>query len=112
MCRQTELSQKKSIPKEKKIPKAKIQTGIAISLVKAQHHLDCSELLIKNNFLYNAVDSIEFAVEEFGRAVYLRERLQSGLETIESVLETNHWLKYDRAFTVLPTELKVIWEKT
>lgn len=97
---------------EKKIPRAKIEEGITISLEKSAKHLDAAEVLIDNNFLDNAVASIEFAIEEFGRAVYLRERLQKGSETIEKRLETDHWLKYNKAFSVLPTELKTIWEKT
>lgn len=98
--------------KVKKISKTKIEEGIAISLKKAVRHLDAAEVLINNNFLDNAVASIEFAIEEFGRAVYLRERLQMGSETIERSLETDHWLKYNKAFFVLPTDLKTIWEST
>jgi len=98
--------------KEKKISKAKIEEGIVISLHTAKKHLDAAELLINNNFLDNAVNSIEFAIEEFGRAVYLRERLDNGLETIEKALEKDHWLKYNKAFSVLSLELKTIWEST
>ena len=98
--------------KVKKISKTKIQEGIAISLKTAARHLDAAEVLISNNLLDNAVASIEFAIEEFGRAVYLKERLQTGSETIEKALETDHWLKYDRAFSVLPTDIKTIWEST
>jgi hypothetical protein len=97
---------------EKRIPQERIQQGIYISLSTAQRHLDCSVLLIENNFLENAIEPIEFAIEEFGRAVYLRERLEKGLETIENALETNHWIKYDKAFSVLPSDLKTVWENT
>jgi hypothetical protein len=107
-----EMSQKKNVPKEKPIPKEKIQDGIAISLDKSQRHLDCSELLIEKGFLENAVDTVEHAIEEFGRAVYLRERKEAGLESIEIALEKDHWLKYNKAFSVLPQELKTIWENT
>lgn len=96
--------------KEKRIPKAKIEEGIIISLQKAEKHLGAAEILIENNFLDNAAAAIEFAIEEFGRAVYLRERLHKGLETIENALEKSHWLKYDKAFSVLPEDLKIIWE--
>jgi hypothetical protein len=97
---------------EKKISKNKIQEGIAISLDTCQRHLDSAEVLIKSNFLESAVESIEHAIEEFGRAVYLKERLDAGLESIEVSIEQKHWLKYDKAFTVLPIELKTIWENT
>ena len=39
--------------------------------------------MIETDFLDNAVNVIEFAIEEFGRPVYLRERLHKGLEAIE-----------------------------
>jgi hypothetical protein len=101
--------------KVKRISKTGLEEGIAISLKTAARHLDAAEVLVNNNLLDNAVASIEFAIEEFGRAVYLRERLQIGLETIEKSLETGrraHELKYDKAFSVLPTDLKTIWEDT
>lgn len=97
---------------EKKISKIKIEEGIRISLEKSTKHLDAAEVLISNNLLDNAVASIEFAIEEFGRAVYLRERLQRGSETIERALETDHWLKYNKAFSLLLTDIKIIWENT
>ena len=69
-------------------------------------------MLIEKDLLDGAVILVGFAIEEFGRAVYLRERLQKGLETIEEAIERSHKLKYDKAFSVLPSELKTIWEKT
>lgn len=98
--------------KEKKISKEKIEEGIRISLRKSLEHLDGAEALISKNLLNDAVALIEFAIEEFGRAVYLRERQQRGIETIENSLEINHYLKYDKAFSVLSTNLKTIWEST
>lgn len=98
--------------KEKRIPRAKIEEGIKFSLQKAEKHLGAAELLIENSFPDNAVAAIEFAIEEFGRAIYLRERLNKGLETIENTLETSHKLKYDKAFSVLSQDLKTIWEDT
>lgn len=98
--------------RDKKLPASKIKEGIVISLQKAKEHLDSAVLLIDNGFLDNAVGPIEFAIEEFGRAVYLRDRLNKGLETIENALEKSHWLKYDEAFSVLPKDLKTIWEDT
>jgi len=93
-----------------KISRTKIEEGIKVSQEKSIRHLDAAEMLIYNDFLDNAVASIEFAIEEFGRAVYLRERLHLGLETIEKSLETDHSLKYNKAFSILPTELKTIWQ--
>jgi hypothetical protein len=97
------------------ISKAKIEEGIAISLKKAQEHLDGAELLASKNLRNDAIALIEFAIEEFGRAVYLRERLHLGLENIEWCLEHGreaHDFKYENAFFVLPNDLKTIWEQT
>jgi len=95
--------------KEIKISQNKLRDGIAISLDNSLKHLDGVEALIEKGFLDCAVILIWFAIEEFGRAVYLRERLQKGLETIEESLEKSHKLKYDKAFSVLPENLKIIW---
>jgi len=98
--------------REKRISKEKLKEGITVSLKKCTKHIDGAETLINNDFLDDAIALIEFAIEDFGRAVYLRERLQTDLETIEKSLETDHWLKYNKAFSVLPLELKTIWENT
>jgi hypothetical protein len=106
------VKEKIEMGKEIKISQEKLRTGIAISLDNSLKHLDGTEVLIERNFLDCAVILIGFAIEEFGRAVYLRERLQKGLETIEEVLERSHKLKYERAFSVLSPELRTIWKVT
>jgi hypothetical protein len=98
--------------KEVKISQDKLRTGISISLDNSLKHLDGAEVLIEKDFLDCAVILIWFAIEEFGRAVYLRERLQKGLESFEKSLEIRHDVKYDKAFSVLPPELKTIWKNT
>ena len=97
----------------KKIPKAKIEEGIKLSLKKSIEHLDGVNALIDKNLLNDSVALMEFAIEEFGRAVYLRERLQLGLETFGDSIQHGkkaHDLKYEKAFTVLPEDLKTIWK--
>jgi hypothetical protein len=110
MKKTTDVGQKMS--KEKKIPKAKLEEGITISLKRASKHLDGAEVLLNNEFLDDTVALVEFAIEEFGRAVYLRERLKNGLDSIEKAIEKDHWLKYNKAFSVLPAELNTIWKDT
>src|SRR3989337_3344414 len=104
------MNQKKNAPKEKKIPTAKMQEGIKLSLKKSIEHLDGAEALINKNLLNDSVALIQFAIEEFGRAVILRNMLRDGLETVERNLWYNHDHKYDTAFTVLPKDLQTIWE--
>jgi hypothetical protein len=100
------------LQKIKKIPKTKLEEGITISLKRASKHLDGAEVLISNDLPDDAVALVEFAIEEFGRAVYLRERLEKGLDSIEKAIERDHLHKYNKAFSVLPAELKTIWKDT
>jgi AbiV family abortive infection protein len=106
-----EMSQKKNAPKEKRIPIAKMQEGIDCSLKKSMEHLASAEVLICKKLLNGSVALIEFAIEEFGRAVILREMLRNNTETIERRYWYNHDYKYNAAFRELPKELKTIWAK-
>ncbi len=103
------------IPREIKISQHKLREGIAISLDNSLKHLDGVEALVEKDLLDGAVILIGFAIEEFGRAVYLRERLQSGKETIEKSLQSGkkaHDLKYEKAFSMLPKKLETIWSRS
>lgn len=105
------MSKKRKKPKEKKIPIAKIQEGIELSLRKSLEHLDGAEALISKNLVNESVALTEFAIEEFGRGVILRDMLRAGLETIEGRLWYDHEFKHNAAFTELPKELATIWER-
>jgi hypothetical protein len=98
--------------KLKKIPKEKIEEGIQLSLKKSSEHLDGANALIEKNLLDDSVAMIEFGIEEFGRAVILREMLNEGRETVKIRAWKNHDFKYKRAFLVLPLKTKTIWEQT
>jgi AbiV family abortive infection protein len=103
----------KNVPKEKRIPRTKIKEGIDFSLKKSLEHLDGAETLIGKNLLNDSVALIEFAIEEFGRAVILRNMFRNNLETIaEKSKWKSHNHKYEQAFTVLSENLKIIWEET
>jgi AbiV family abortive infection protein len=93
-----------------KIPSEKIAEGIKVSLEKTEEHLAGAEVLIENKNINNAVVLVEFAIEEFGRAVALREKLQERSEDVEIYLFTKHVYKYDKAWSVLPIEMKTIYE--
>ena len=93
-----------------KISSEKIAEGIKVSLEKTEEHLTGAEALIKNKNTNNAVVLVEFAIEEFGRAVALREKLQKRSENVETYLFTNHAYKYDKAWSVFPIEMKTIYE--
>jgi len=95
-----------------KIPLEKLREGIQYSLKKSEEHLVGAEVLIERNLLSGAVALIEFAIEEFGRAQALREKLRKGSEDVERSLFSSHDYKYEKAWTVLPEELKTIYEGT
>ena len=71
-----------------KISSEKIAEGIKVSLEKAEEHLTGAEVLIENKNINNAVVLVEFTIEEFGRAVALREKLQERTEDVETDLFT------------------------
>lgn len=91
------------------IPLDKIQEGILISLRKCEEHLSAAELLIQKDFANDAVALVEFALEELGRAVVLRDKLKDRNENIENELFTSHPFKYNKAWSILPEDLKTIY---
>jgi AbiV family abortive infection protein len=104
------MSKKKRPPKTKKIPLNKIQEGITLSLKKAVMHLDAAESLIDTKHLDDSAVLMEFAIEEFGRAVILREMLKKSITEIEKNIWYNHDPKYEAAFRFLDKELQTVWE--
>jgi len=68
--------------------------------------------LISIESFEDAVILIRFAVEEFGKAVALRENLEKGNEQVEDDLFKNHPYKEAKASSVLPGDLKIIYEGT
>ena len=96
----------------KKIPLTDLPTGIILALRMSRQKLDDAELLISIESFEDAVILIQFAVEEFGKAVALRENLEKGNEQVEDDLFKNHPYKEAKAWSVLPGDLKTIYEGT
>jgi AbiV family abortive infection protein len=86
--------------------------GIKLALEKCEEHLVDAEVLITRGSLNNAVVLIEFAIEEFGRAVYLKKKFKEGSVDVEAKIFKDHEYKYNMAWYVLPEELKTIYEGT
>jgi AbiV family abortive infection protein len=101
-----------------KISLSKIQEGIKLALEKCDEHLASAEILASRGALGSAVVSLEFAIEEFGRAIALIEKYKAGSEDVEKKLFIDHDYKYNKAWTdnkawtVLPTDLKTIYESS
>ena len=90
----------------------KIREGVEHSLEKSTQHLEGAEACLSEDIFDGAVALIEYSVEEFGRAVALREKLETGSEEVERKLFWSHEYKYNKAWTVLPNDLKIIYEGT
>jgi len=96
----------------RKIPLSDLPTGIILALRTSLQKLDDAELLISKESFEDAVILIQFALEEFGKAVALREKLENGIEQVEDNLFRNHTYKENKAWSVLPSGLKTIYEGT
>lgn len=95
-----------------KISEEKIKKGITLSLEKSSKYLNSIKVLTQNECFDCIAILLYFAIEEFGRAVYLRNRLKEGKKSIEKDLQfgrKGHDLKYEYAFSVLPENLKNIF---
>ena len=90
----------------------KIRQGVTLSKQKCIEHLSSAELLASNGLANNAVVNLEFAIEEFGRAIALNENLKNSETNVDDNLQKDHLCKYNKAWTVLPVELKTIYEGT
>ena len=61
----------------------KIKEGVELSKQKCVDHLNSAELLASNKLAGVAVINLEFAIEEFGRAVALNECLKNGSTIVD-----------------------------
>lgn len=96
----------------RKIPLTDLPSGIILALRTSAQKLDDAELLISKESFEDAVILIQFALEEFGKAVVLRENLEKGNEQVGDDVFRNHPYKEDKAWSVLPSDLKTIYEGT
>lgn len=86
----------------------KIREGIGHALRKSAQHLVGAEACLSIGSLDSAIGLTVFAIEEFGRAVVLRENLETGSEEVDKRINTNHDFKWNKAFTILPRKFKTI----
>jgi len=106
ICRYSQLGIQLSF----RMSPAYIKVGIKISIESCRRHLIAAEVLISNGLAENAIIQIEFAIEEFGRAIYLRNKLATSDFQIEYALNRDHQLKYNQAWTVIDPKYKTVYE--
>jgi AbiV family abortive infection protein len=96
----------------RKIPLSEMGEGIRLALETSHQKLSDAKQLISVGSCEDAVILIQFALEEFGKAVGLKEKLERGIENVEDDLFRNHIYKENKAWSVLPGDLKTIYEGT
>jgi hypothetical protein len=72
---------------EIKISGEKLTEGIALSLEKSTKYLSTIKILMENESFDCSAIILYLAIEEFGRAVYLRKILQEGKQTKQTPFE-------------------------
>ena len=82
------------------IPRAKIQQGVDMCKKNISVFLNTAEILLKSEYLDHAAINVEFAIEEFGKALMLKdeyEKRTASVQVAESVFR-NHPRKSERAW--------------
>jgi AbiV family abortive infection protein len=96
------------------IPKARIQEGIDLCKTNIIDFLNDAKLMIAEKRLNHAYVSIEFAIEEFGKAIMLRESLESSTTDPVIVRDSvfkSHKGKSEKAWSVLDSKFKTIYDE-
>lgn len=95
----------------KEIPRAKMQEGIALCKKNIRDFLNSADVLVKDGKLDHATICAEFAVEELGKILMLRDEYRKNLIDafeVPMTVFTNHKGKVDRAWQYLDPKYRMI----
>jgi AbiV family abortive infection protein len=94
------------------IPKAKIQLGIERCKTNINDFLKDALLILDDKRLNHAYVLVEFAIEELGKALFLKDALASGSDPVlvDDRVFRSHWSKDEKAWTFLDQRYKTIFE--
>lgn len=98
--------------KYKRIPRDKFPQGIELCKKNIMDFLRDATIIIEEGRLNHAYVSVEFAIEELGKIVMLKEALESSKDDsvlVEDRAFGSHKGKPEKAFTVLDPEFKTIY---
>src|SRR3990170_1874159 len=98
----------------RKIPKAKMQDGIALCKSNAIDFLKDAKLILSDGRLNHAYVLVEYSIEEFGKAVILKEALEASKSdpiTVEERVFTSHKGKSEKAWTMLDINYRTIFDE-
>lgn len=88
--------------KETEIPRAKIQEGVSLCKKNISLFLDTAERLIESDNLNHAAINVEFAIEEFGKTLMLKDEYGKGTDPVQvpDGVFTSHKHKPERAWKI------------
>ena len=92
------------MPKPPEIPRLKLRGGAAKCLEVAASRLDEAAALIEAGFLSQATVIFSFAVEEYGKAVLLRQAYETGGDPVVVTMFYEHKEKLAAAANVIPAK--------
>ncbi len=96
-----------------KIPKSKFQEGIELCKVNVLAYLNEARMIVQKDFLHHAYVNVQLAIEETGKALWLKDELQKSSTDSVDVPDVvfgkdggkSHWLKFQKASKVLNQDL-------
>jgi hypothetical protein len=101
----------------REIPRAKIQQGIELCKKNIFAFLETTKCLISSNNLNHAAINLEFAIEEFGKILFLKDEYAKQVDPIQvpNIVFTSHKNKSKRAWRIddvdaLDSDYKMISE--
>jgi AbiV family abortive infection protein len=100
--------------KNRLIPRKLMQNGIDLCKQNIYDFLNDARSIVAQGRLNHAYILVEFAIEEFGKIVMLKEALKSGIGDLVAVNEdvfTKHNQKSEKAWTVLDSKYRTIFDE-
>jgi AbiV family abortive infection protein len=81
--RQTRGSKMRGKKKDREIPRAKIQEGVNLCKKNIFSFLNTAESLLESDNLNHAAINVEFAIEEFGKILILKDEYGKGTDPVQ-----------------------------
>ena len=100
--------------KYRKIPREKLGEGIELCKKNALDYLQDAKLIIEEKRFNHAYVSVQFAIEELGKIIMLREALKESVEDPILVKESvfkSHKGKSEKAWSFLDPKYKTIFDE-
>jgi AbiV family abortive infection protein len=117
MSKQSKPNSSCKSPKKppRQIPKNTFPKGIRLCKENIANFLSDARSILTNGKTYHAYVSFEFALEEFGKIVMLKEALNdpnnlTGIAQVDEIVFTSHRDKCDKAIKVLGKDFETLYD--